>query len=643
MDQLKLKYIIQLVSDVGPKAKSDAEALGKAQEIVQRALGKTNTEIGRTERLLLTIGRVGSASAERQAAYLGKLALRYHDVRRAAEGAVSAMGKAAQIGAGVAAGGYAADRMTQAPMDYSMRLARMANTAFADRNAAGRVQGKGMLDAAITAAVRTGGGTRDDAAAALDDMIASSAVPIGTAIKLLPQLMKGASASGATAQQLGGIGVRAMQSFGIKDTQFGEVLNMAMSAGQAGGFELKDMAKYLPEAMGLATSSGLSGMEGLRRIIASMQAGVITAGTKDQAGNNLINLLGKLSSPDTTKDFGKALGVDLPTELVKARKDGINSLDAFVALVDKVAQKNPEYVALKAQADAAGTEGEKAATLKSMADILQGSAIGQVMQDRQAIGALVAEMNNRGYIKSVMDRTRTDTGSINTAFDVVSQETSFKREQAAAEVATASSKAFAAVAPAFDAVYASGTMLAREFPLLSAAAIGATGALGVFAAALGGSSLLGLLRGGAGGAAGGLLAKAGGMAGVAAKMGPAAAYLGGAAGLFEVGRLGWAAGDWWNATHREGVKLTPDAQARLAALGGPRAPGGADYLSLTNPNGASVSLGGGIGAGLRVGDGKLDVNVKVTDDRVSATSSVTQPMSLIRINPGNTNPAGYPR
>ena len=39
--------------------------------------------------------------------------------------------------------------------------------------------------------------------------------------------------------------------------------------------------------------------------------------------------------------------------------------------------------------------------------------------------------------------------------------------------------------------------------------------------------------------------------------------------------------------------------------------------------------------------GRLDVNVVVHDERVTATTSVGKPMSLVRINNGSTNPAGY--
>jgi CO/xanthine dehydrogenase Mo-binding subunit len=56
-------------------------------------------------------------------------------------------------------------------------------------------------------------------------------------------------------------------------------LNMAMQAGQAGGFELKDA--WRPQAM--AAGATAVGAGRLQRILASMQASVITAGSKDEA------------------------------------------------------------------------------------------------------------------------------------------------------------------------------------------------------------------------------------------------------------------------------------------------------------------------------------------------------------------------
>ena len=686
MNQLKLKYILELVSNIGQRSEQDARQIEEAQQRVRRSVGATSQQIDRQgqahttaateattgaqrivgaqrsvqqataatrreiDRLvpaLQQVDRTGSATLQRLNGYMSQLA---RGLRAASAGAM-------QVGAGAAAGAYAADRVTKAPMDYSMRLAQMANTAFADRDAAGRIQGKGVLDAAIRAAVRTGGGKIDDAAGTLDSLIASGAVSRDQAIKMLPMLMRASTASGASAEQLGSIGLRGMQTFGLSVEQVPEALNMAMAAGQAGGFELRDMAKWLPQAMAMGKQSGLSGIEGMRRILGSMQASVITAGTKDEAGNNLVNLLGKINSADTAKDF-KKLGYDLPGELARMRGKGVNSLDAFVSFVDEIASKDQQYMQLKKKLQQGGTTAQRAETMTAMADILQGKAVGQVVQDLQALMSLVAEMNNREYVKTVMDRTRKDTTAVGTAFSVISEETGFKKEQAANELTIAGNEAFAKVAPAMNKVFETSTDVARQFPLLTTAAVGSTAALGVFAAALGGGGLVGLLRGGgAAGAAGGAAtaAKAGlGVIGKAGLVGAAGAA-GYAAGtvLYDKAIAGTDVG---HSIGRAGVKVAAffgneeakaalqaeynAQQAQRRAASGPA--GRAGYLPLTSPVGASALMSSaGLTAPAKIGDGRLDVAVRVTDERITVGTSVAQPMSLIRINPGNTNPAGY--
>lgn len=685
MRELRLKYIIQMVSDIGTRATSDQRALTMAQQAVQEALKKTSGEAGAVERVLLRLGGVSSKSAQDQAAYLARLAMRWQDVRRQAEGAAAAMKTAQAVGAGAAAGAYALDRVAKTPMDYSARLAQMANTAYAERDVAGRISGKKALNAAITAAIRSGGGSRDDAAATLDSLIASGAVPIDAAIKLLPTLMRGSTASGASAEQLGSIAMRGMQSFGIQVDQVPELLNMAMAAGQAGGFELRDMSKWLPEAMALGRNSGLSGMEGMRRILASMQASVITAGTKDGAGNNVVNLLGKINSRDTAHDFEKATGIDLSARLAKDRGKGINALDSFIGLVDGVVQRDPEYRKLQKRLASATGDDERKATQQSMVDILQGKAIGTVIQDRQAMMALVAEMNNREYVQRVMKTTRESPGAMGTSFEVMSQETAFKRQQALNEAAVAGSEAFDRVAPALGAVAETATNAAQRFPLMTAGVVGATAALGVFTAALGASGLIGLLTGRAGNAGGvigtaatmsaGAVASAVKLPFAATSAGAVTRMAGAALGplaalgldayavsqdqtLSDAGRrrgyagaAAGAAGGWAGAAGGAalGTMILPGVGTAvggvLGGIGGYLSGKGAlNWLwgqdparDLAGPGGEPLSQAGA----LQLGKGQLEVNVRVQDDRTSTSTRVTQPMDMVRIDSGATNPGGY--
>lgn len=681
MRELRLKYIIQMVSDIGARSKSDAQALQLAQKAVQEALGKSTKEAGLLERAIVRMGGMANKSADQQAQYLARLALRYQEVRKAAEGAATAMQRTMAIGSGAAAGAYALDRMTRAPMDYSMRLAHMANTAYADRDAAGRIAGKRTLDSAINASVRVGGGSRDAAAGALDTLIASGAVSPDQAVRLLPMLMRGSTASGAAPDQLAGIALRGMQTFDLRVDQIPEALNMAMVGGQAGGFELRDMARWLPQAMAAGKLSGLSGMEGMRRIVASMQAGVIVAGSKDEAGNNLVNLLAKINSRDTAVDLEK-MGIDLPGTLASERSKGVNSLDAFIGIVDGIASKDEQYTKLKRKLDAGGTPGERTQTLQAMTDILQGSAIGKVIQDRQALMQLVAEMNNRPYVQGVMSKTRGNTGAMGTSFDVIAQELGFKREQALNEAAIGAQTAVDAAGPALGAVATGAAGAAQQFPILTATVIGATGAIAVFAAALGASGLVGMLTGRAGNA-GGVLRTAATLATGGASLAATKLLTGGpwwarAGGVFAAPVIG-AGIDVYSAATNE--QLTAQGRTRgyaqagaglggglagalagaaagsllfpgvgtlvggvLGGLGGSWAgKAGLDALwaedparDLIGPDGTAMVGGGKI----ELGKGSIDVNVRVADDRVRYDLA-TQGTPAVGLQAGNTNPAGY--
>ncbi|MCP5613365.1 phage tail tape measure protein, partial [Klebsiella pneumoniae] len=70
------------------------------------------------------------------------------------------------------------------------------------------------------------------------------------------------------------------------------------------------------------------------------QASAITAGSTDEAGNNVVNLLAKINSQDAATSAAKIVyngkGIDLPGSLVAARGKGINALDAFSGIVDKI-------------------------------------------------------------------------------------------------------------------------------------------------------------------------------------------------------------------------------------------------------------------------------------------------------------------
>ncbi len=555
----------------------------------------------------------------------------------------------------------------------------------------------GELEAVINQAVRSGGGSRDTAAEALNEMIASGVVSVGDAMKLLPDLQKAATAADANVTDLTQIAIRAMQNLGLTADQIPEALSKAIIAGQEGGFELRDMAKWLPQMMAMSKGMlGMRGMGGFEKLIASAQASVITAGTKDEAGNNMVNLLGKINSADTKRDFEK-LGIDLTGSLVKAQKQGISPLDAFVSFVEQVAEKDKEFIALRNKA-AAATGDEQKAILGSMTDMLQGSAIGQVLQDRQALMFLVAMMQNKDYVKRVEASVKGEHGGATADnFAMISSRPGFKAQQAANEGDIARSETLKQIDGPLNSFLDSVTNAAREFPLLTTAVAGAATVGAIWKASSIGAGLSGLFTGSGSKAAAAAAVKGAakpynpfsglGVAGPQ-PVAPPSAMATRAAGLAR--KAGWLGAGLvavdTGMTLMDDGKTTADkvnAVGRTAAgvagaWGGAKAgalAGGA--LGSVVPvlgTAAGAAIGGLVGGGLgwwgatSLGDrlannsalqpgaamgsmpaqkieldlknARLAVDVNVRDDRTTSRVSVMQQFDGVRVDPGSTNPAG---
>ncbi|HQR97573.1 MULTISPECIES: phage tail tape measure protein [unclassified Polaromonas] len=532
---------------------------------LRRALDEIEKNLKKVEQELTGVAQKSDQAGRALAGLQGpdRAAKQVADLARNTQNAVSMADrlKAAWAGAGNMMRGVttgiasyqAAKYVVAAPMQqarsYDRQLADAANTAFSSRDVAGRRAGMADLDATVTNSLRAGGGSRDQALAALNEMLASGSVSADQAKGLLPTVAKYATAGNASMTEISTIVVRALQS-GFKEADIPKMLDMALDAGQRGGFELKDMAKWLPKLLAAGSMSGLGGMDGYARILASAQGTVTTTGTKDQAGNALLNLLLKINSSDTAND-AKKMGIDLAGSLSDARGKGVNSLDAFVNLVDQIAGRDSRMVDLRKKAVGAGTNEERKATYNAQADILQGSAIGKIVQDREALLAVVAELNKRDYIQGISKGVLGGNGQLgNTNFGLISSTADFKVGQQENEKLFAQTRALdsangalgklAEVATAFYREYPAFTSVVEAAKLSIMALAAASAAASVAQLVAGGGSMLGLLKGAGAGIAGvgGAAMTALGAAGT----GSAAALAAGAAGVGIAGAAGYGAG-----------------------------------------------------------------------------------------------------
>ena len=463
--------------------------------------------------------------------------------------------------AGLAAGATAAGMVLAQPMkkqmDYDRSLAMTANTAFAERDVAGRIAGKAELNSAVKSAVEIGGGTKEDALGALDTMLASGAVKADTAMKLLPTLQKGATATGASTDDLAKIAISAMQQFDISEDKIGEVLDKAVAAGQAGNFELADMARWLPKQMASGKSAGLSGMSGFEALLVGNQQARVTAGTSDEAGNNFANLLAKLTSKETNERFknlkikgkdGKEHGVDFIASMEAQKKKGKNSIEAFMSIMDQVIGQDDKYRELQKKLKGAKKE-DQAKLLGEMANLVEGTAIGQVISDREALMALLGIRNNVSLGKEVKESLDKSEGAVDTSHAVIKDTNSYKVEDAKNNVDFAQMEGMKGFNDALGDVSVKIAEYAKSYPdltgkivtagtvvaALSAAAITAAGSLRL----LGGKGGLGLGVGDALSKGAGVTGAAGGVATAAntAKMGRLAKFWRGGLPLLVFGAM----------------------------------------------------------------------------------------------------------
>ncbi|WP_279608569.1 phage tail tape measure protein [Burkholderia gladioli] len=234
-------------------------------------------EIDQTIAAYNRLARAGFASATEQARAYAALTGRVAELNKELRGVEQTEGRLTRAGRGIgtawkvggAAAGVAAAGMTIAPavketMDYGRRLAMMANTAYSDRDVAGRRQGAHELDMSIRTAVRSGGGSPEQAADTLDSLLASGAISEKSAKALLPTLQKYATATGADPNQLGNIAIRAMQNFNIKESEVPQALDMALKGGQRWWVRAERHEQMAPSANGTGKASRYVGSERLR-------------------------------------------------------------------------------------------------------------------------------------------------------------------------------------------------------------------------------------------------------------------------------------------------------------------------------------------------------------------------------------------
>lgn len=268
---------------------------------------------------------------------------------------------------------------------------------------------------------------QSDVAAGVATLVAEGMDPI-EAERRANLLAKSATATRAGMEDLAKMTVNFDKVLGVENMEL--AFNQAAKAGKQGSFELRDMAKWFPALGGMLKSLGVSGNEAVVNMASRLQIARRTAGSNDEAANNFKNFLSKLTSPDTQKDF-KKLGVDLQARLTAAARQGLDPVEAGVTVIlEQMSKSAPgtakELQRLSKELAAIKDPAERAVELQRRTQFLQSlgdrAGLSQMFQDMQAMSYLLAEIQNRGDLKAIMDQTRagkssTGKGVIDDDFD----------------------------------------------------------------------------------------------------------------------------------------------------------------------------------------------------------------------------------
>ncbi|CAB1222475.1 phage tail tape measure protein [Acinetobacter bouvetii] len=472
------------------------------------------------------------SSAQQMANWMKQVAQSSRQTKQEAQQTVSLWQKGVALGGAAVAGGAVVSSALQKPRDYAQQMTYITATATGGQGltAEQRLAKTSTFEGFVKNAVRNGGGKREDVAAALNELIASGKYDESNVSSALLSSSKTAFAAGADTVDAAKMTI-AMQNFGVKNLDLAQ--DRSMRAGQVGSFEYKDLAKFLPGQMAMAKSFGYSGDEGLVKLLALNQTAKSTAADSSEAGNNVVNLLQKLSSrelADTLAD--KVSNTDgLPTKAVKNKKgqvvsqefdwatystqqreQGVYGVEAFVKLLERQLQGNAQYTKLQKEANAAKTDEERKAKLEDMSNIAMGSELGQFLADRQALLAAMAAVYNKDKTVALEKEIGNAAGTVDSDLSMIKQ-TEWAKDQAAdQEGLFAQSKAYDSVSETLGKVKENITDWAQKHEELAANAYKASVALAAVAAAGAVGTVLGGGKGGAGKMLGGAAtaARAGG-------------------------------------------------------------------------------------------------------------------------------------
>lgn len=237
---------------------------------------------------------------------------------------------------------------------------------------------------------------RNDVADVLNSLVGAG-MDLKQALEYVPVASKFVVGQGAggvdTAKMINALG----QNAKITDpAEMQKALEAIAYLGQAGSFEAADMAKWFPDLLAQMGNMGITGTDAVMQLGAMLQVQMKTAGSSDEAANNLKNWIGKIGSGDVVKSYADA-GIDYQKSMDTGLQKGKSTLETSFELAQKyVEATDPKKAKQMAEAMAGISKETDPKKAEKMITALEGALrTGDLFADMQVKAALTGYMQNK--------------------------------------------------------------------------------------------------------------------------------------------------------------------------------------------------------------------------------------------------------
>lgn len=325
-----------------------------------------------------------AAAVERRLGAMGRrINLANAEARAASRGLSSAGDVRGKIFDSVAIGlGFAA--AVKPALDFEDALVRVGNTA--------QVYGAPLANAGKSV-INTGkqfGYGGEDALSGANDFVAAG-MKLDTALSALTPTLMLAKTANVEVTEASQSGIALMQNLDVAVTDLGSAFDIMAKAGKEGRFEINDMARAFPGLSSRAKSLGMVGLDGVKRMSAMLQITRQNARDADEAENNLLNFLDKLTGHETQQHFAK-MGVNLEKLYKKSKKNGTDFVDDTLDELARLTKDGSDQFALT-----------------------------ELFPDRQARQAASALLTNRKEYERIKDAVKSASGVLSGDWERVSK------------------------------------------------------------------------------------------------------------------------------------------------------------------------------------------------------------------------------